>query len=172
MPSPDCNTAEVRNECFPFILMLSSFLKAIADTLPGGTKQWKIIGLLRQKWQILKITLPQKNGHRIKTPPSKLMILVSSCWKKNCIRKNGHKLVYSVPRFLKIIDRRCCAFFLGHPAVLHGVNLMYIRLAHIPCLNTCSRSHLHEITDSFCYQEKFGKILDLNLSHLKRSGRI
>ena len=30
----------------------------------------------RSLWQILKMTLPQKNGHRIKTPSSKLIILV------------------------------------------------------------------------------------------------
>ena len=76
------------------LLMLSSVLKARADTLSGGTKQWKFavrqLWLLRQKWQILKLTLPQKNGHRIKTPSSKLMILVSFCWKRNSICFNAH----------------------------------------------------------------------------------
>ena len=34
VPSPDCNTAELRNECFS-LFMLSSFYKARANTLPG-----------------------------------------------------------------------------------------------------------------------------------------
>ena len=57
--------------------------------------------------QILKITLPQKNSRRIKTPSSKLMILVSSCWEKNFMHNNAHNF-HSVPRFLEIIDRKCC----------------------------------------------------------------
>ena len=36
--------------------------------------------LLIEKKQILKMTLPQKNGSRIKTPSSKLLILESFCW--------------------------------------------------------------------------------------------
>ena len=39
--------------------------------------------LLIEKKQILKMTLPQKNGSRIKTPSSKLLILKSFCWKEN-----------------------------------------------------------------------------------------
>ena len=61
---------------------------------------------------ILKMTLPQKNGHRIKTPSSELMILVSSCWKKNFIRNNGHSLFILSLVFLKSL---IIAFFLGHP---------------------------------------------------------
>ena len=92
--------------------MLSSFFKARADTLPRGAKQWKFavrqLWLLRQKWQILKMTLPQKNDHRIKTPSSKLMILVSCYWEKNSVHINAHNLFHFLPRFLEIIDRRCC----------------------------------------------------------------
>ena len=121
VPSPDCNTAELRNECFS-LFMLSSFYQARANTLPGGAKQWKFLvrqlWLLRQKWQILKMTLPQKNGHRIQTPSSKLMILVSSCWKNNFIRNNGHSFVYSVPHFVEIIDRKCC--ILSGPPCING----------------------------------------------------
>ena len=40
--------------------------------------------------QILKMTLSQKNGHIIKTPSSKLTILVSSCSEKNSICNNAH----------------------------------------------------------------------------------
>ena len=36
--------------------------------------------------------LPQQNGHRIKTPSLKFIILVSSCWEKNSIPNNAHKL--------------------------------------------------------------------------------
>ena len=42
MPSPDCITAELRNECFS-LFMLFSFYKARANTLPGGAKQWKFL---------------------------------------------------------------------------------------------------------------------------------
>ena len=42
--------------------------------------------LLIQKKQNLKITLPQKNGSRIKTPSSKSLILVSFCRKRNVLR--------------------------------------------------------------------------------------
>ena len=45
--------------------------------------------LLIQKEQILKLTLPQKNGSRIKTPSSKSLILVSFCWKKNVLLINA-----------------------------------------------------------------------------------
>ena len=44
VPSPDYNTAELRNDCFS-LFMLSSFFKARADTLPGEAKQWKIFGI-------------------------------------------------------------------------------------------------------------------------------
>ena len=48
-----------------------------------------------------KMTLPQKNGSRIKTPSSKLKILVSSCWKKNFIRNNAHNYFILSLVFLK-----------------------------------------------------------------------
>ena len=114
VPSPDCNTAELCNECFS-LFMLSSFYKARANTLPGGAKQWKFSvrqsWLLRRKWQILKMILPQKN---VQTPSSKWMILVSSCWKKNFIRNNGHSLFMLSLVFLKSLFVSV-AFFLGHP---------------------------------------------------------
>ena len=44
--------------------------------------------LLIEKKHILKMTLPQQNGSRIKTPSSKL-ILVSVRWKKNFLRINA-----------------------------------------------------------------------------------
>ena len=50
-----------------------------------GAQTW----LLIQKEQILKITLPQKNGSRIKTPSSKSLILVSFCRKKNVLYINA-----------------------------------------------------------------------------------
>ena len=60
---------------------------------PGGATQrnsslpqtW----LLIQKEQILKLTLPQKNGSRIKTPSSKSLILVSFCRKRNVLLINA-----------------------------------------------------------------------------------
>ena len=63
--------------------MLASLYKARAvyiDTLPGEAKQWKKIGTqfvtFEIEGQILNMILPQKNGHRIKTPSSKLTILL------------------------------------------------------------------------------------------------
>ena len=116
--SPGCNTAKLRNEWFS-LFILSSFFKARADTLPGGSKQWKFsvrqLWLLRQKWQILQMTLPHKNGHRIKTPSSKLMILVSFCWeKKRIVRINARNFFISPLVFLKLLIVSV-AFFLGHP---------------------------------------------------------
>ena len=73
--------------------------------------------------QILKMTLPQKNGHRIKTPSSKLTILVSSYWKKNFIRNNAHKMFHSVPRFLEIIDQKCCILS-GPPCIMNDSYLI------------------------------------------------
>ena len=117
VPPPDCNTAELHNECFS-LFMLSSFYKARANTLPGGGKQCKFLvrqlWLLRQKWQIWKMTLPQKNCHRIQTPSSKLMILVSSFWKKNIIHNNWHSLFILFLVFLQSLIVSV-AFFLGHP---------------------------------------------------------
>ena len=79
--------------------------------------------------QILKMTLPQKNGHRIKTPSSKLTILVSSCWEKNFIRNNAHNFFILSLVFLKLLIVSV-AFFLGHPVDNHkrtfevcGVNM-------------------------------------------------
>ena len=60
------------------------------------------------------MTLPQKNGHRIKTPSSKLTILVSSCWEKNFVRNNAHNFSLLSLIFLKLLIVSV-AFFLGHP---------------------------------------------------------
>ena len=65
-------------------------------------------------WQILKMTLPQKNGHRIQTPSSKLTMLVSSCWEKKFIRNNAHNFFILSLVFLKLLIVSV-AFFLGHP---------------------------------------------------------
>ena len=70
--------------------------------------------LLIQKEQILKITLPQKNGSRIKTPSSKLTILVSSCWEKHYTNNNAHKFFILFLVFLNLLIGSV-AFFLGHP---------------------------------------------------------
>ena len=59
-------------------------------------------------------TLPQKNGHIIKTPSSKLMILVSFCWEKNSIHINVHNFLILSLVFVKLLTEGV-AFFLGHP---------------------------------------------------------
>ena len=73
--------------------------------------------LLTQKEPILKITLPQKNGPRIKTPSSKSLILVSFCKKENVLLINAlTKLIYSMVSLKLVI--KIVAFFLGHPVYL------------------------------------------------------
>ena len=70
------------------------------------------------KVQILKMTLHQKSGHRIKTPSSKLAFLVSSCWEKNFIRDNTHNFfILAVPSLLEIIDCKCC-ILAGPPCIV------------------------------------------------------
>ena len=117
MAPPDSNTAKLRNECFS-LFMLASLYKARADTLPGEAKQWTIFGTqivtFEIEEQILKMTLPHKNGHRIKMPSSTLTILVSSCWKKNFIRNNAHNFFILSLVFLKLLIISV-AFFLGQP---------------------------------------------------------
>ena len=71
---------------------------------------------------IMKMTLPQKNGHRIKTPLLKLMILVSFYWEKNSLRINAHNFFIFSLVFLKLLIVSV-AFFLGHPVC---VSLSYI----------------------------------------------
>ena len=64
-------------------------LRNFAALQSGGATQRN--SSLPQTWlleQILKMTLPQKNGSRIKTPSSKSLILVSFCWKKNVLLIN------------------------------------------------------------------------------------
>ena len=64
---------------FFFIHAVFIFLQSKSKHFTRGSQTMKILvrqsWLLRQKWQILKMTLAQKNGHRIKTLSSKLMIL-------------------------------------------------------------------------------------------------
>ena len=71
--------------------MLASLYKARADTLPGEAKQmeicWYVNCDFRDRRANLEIDIASENGHIIKTPSSKLTILVSSCWEKNFIRK-------------------------------------------------------------------------------------
>ena len=118
---PDCKAAKLRNECFS-LFTLALLYKARADTLPGEAKQLNIFGTLivtfEIEGQILKITLPQKSGHRIKTSSSKLTILVSSCWEKNFIRNNVHNFFILSLVFLKLLIVSV-AFFLGHPVYVY-----------------------------------------------------
>ena len=65
----------------------------------------------------LKMALPQKNGHRIKTPSSRLMILVSFRWEKNSVRINAHNFFIFSLVFLKLLIVGV-AFFLGHPVYI------------------------------------------------------
>ena len=60
------------------------------------------------------MTLPQKNGSRIKTPSSKSLIFVSFCWKKNVLLLNAlTNLIQSLISLKLVIVG--VAFFLGHP---------------------------------------------------------
>ena len=88
--------------------------------------------LLIQKFkQNLKMTLPQKNGHRIKTPSSKLTILVSSCWKKNFIRNNAHNFFILSLVFLILLNVSV-AFFLGHPVQTSYYYYYTLRSSNMP----------------------------------------
>ena len=71
-------------------------------------------GLLIQKEQILKMTLPQKNGSRIKTPSSKSLIWVSFCWEKYVLLINALTNSILLLISLKLVIL-AVAFFLGHP---------------------------------------------------------
>ena len=73
---------------------------------------------LIQKKQIVKMTLPEKNGSRIKTLSSKSLILVLFCWKKNFLHINA------LTNFFKISDHRCCVLP-GPPCVINS-NWLYI----------------------------------------------
>ena len=73
----------------------------------------------------MKMTLPQKNGHRIKTPSSKLTILVSSCWEKNFIRNNAYNFFILSLVFLKLLIVSV-AFFLGHPVYRNQLLLLLL----------------------------------------------
>ena len=118
VPSLGCNTAELRNECFS-LFTLSSFSQSKSKHFTQGSQTnwnfryvncdfWDRSGKF-WKWHCLK-----KTANRIQTPSSKLMILVSSCWKKNFIRNNRHSLFILSLVFLKSLIVSV-AFFLGHP---------------------------------------------------------
>ena len=93
--------------------MLAPLYKARADTLPGQAKQWNIFGTsivtFEIEGQILKMTLPQKNGHKIKTPEFiKINDLGVILLGKSFHTQICTQLFHSVPSFLEIIDRKCC----------------------------------------------------------------
>ena len=117
---PESNAVKLRNECFS-LFMLALLYKARANTLPGEANQWKIFGTeivtFEIEGQIFKITLPQKNSHRIKTPSSNLTIVVSSCWGKNFIHNKAQNffILFLIFLILLIVS---VAFFLGHPVWL------------------------------------------------------
>ena len=80
-----------------------------------GTKFQLLQACLRgEKMHILKMTLPQKNSPRIKTPYPYLMNLVSNYLEKNIlsdtVKINGIQSRMSLKLRIKIV-----AFFLGHP---------------------------------------------------------
>ena len=115
VPSPDCNAAELRNECVS-LFMLSSFYKARANTYTRRSQTMEIFGMTfeTEVANFENDIASLKNGHRIQTPSSKLMILVSTCWKKNFIPNNGHSLFILSLVFLNSLIVSV-AFCLGHP---------------------------------------------------------
>ena len=125
VPSPDCNTAEfIRNECLTLYSCCLRFSKQEQTLYQGKPNmgkfsvRQKIIVTFETEVANLKMILPQKNGHKIKIPLSKWMILVSSCWKKHFIRNNAHNLFIMSLVFLEIIDHRCCVLS-GPPCKMH-----------------------------------------------------
>ena len=79
---------------------------------------------------ILKMTLPQKNGHRIKTLSSKLTILVSSCWETNFICNNAHNYLILLLVSFKLL-LKSVAFFLGHPVYFKKLVIRQIPLQQV-----------------------------------------
>ena len=116
--------------------MLSSFFKARADSLPGEAKQWKIYGTSIETFETevsnSENDIAQQYGHRIKTPPSKLMILVSSCWGENV-----YAIMHTTFKFLSLVFLKLLivgvAFFLGHRVYSMGYNNMKPETANNNC---------------------------------------
>ena len=103
-----------------------------------------IVTLIEKK-QILKITLPQKNGSRIKTPSSKLLILVSFCWQKRIFYALMHSLIWFSPWFLLLkLVIIGVAFFLGHPVyykmIIWCMSVISSLLAFCPSVTLKKRS--------------------------------
>ena len=87
-------------------------------------RQMKTFPLLQacsrgEKYYILKMTLPQKNSPRMKTPYPYLMNLVSNYLEKNIlsstVKINGIQSRMSLKLRIKVV-----AFFLGHPVYKDG----------------------------------------------------
>ena len=107
--------------------------------------------------QILKMTMHQKSGNRIKTPSSKLAFLVSSCWEKNFIRNNAHNFFILSLVFLKLLIVSV-AFFLGHP-VYHKHMNTFLSLIRFTWLNhtkgyvhPCTRIRVNPMSSIFLHQ--------------------
>ena len=85
-----------------------------------GTKFQLLQACLRGKVAILKMTLPQKNGPRIKTPyPSLDELGVKLLGKEYSIQYSNTATVYQSITSLKL-RIKIVAFFLGHPVYSEG----------------------------------------------------
>ena len=103
VPSPDCNTAELNASLYSCCLRFS---KQEQTLYPGKPNNGKNFGDVNVTFEIEVANFEndiasEKRPYRIKTPSSKLMILVSSCRKKNFIHNNAHNLIILSLVFLK-----------------------------------------------------------------------
>ena len=85
----------------------------------GEAKKWEIFGtsIVTVETEVANFEndiASEKRPYRIKTPSSKLMILVSFCSEKNSICINAHNYFILSLVFLKLLIVGV-AFFLGHP---------------------------------------------------------
>ena len=113
-------------ECFPRVVPLQNYVMnaslihtvfVFQSTLPGSqTMEIYRTSIVTFETEVanFEMTLPQKNGHRIETSSSKLMILASSCWKRILYAIMDTACLFCPLVFLKSLIVSV-AFFLGHP---------------------------------------------------------
>ena len=102
------------NHSFPYVTLQRYHPREATQRNSSRPQSWLLI-----EKQILKMTLPQKNGSRIKTPSSKLLILVSLfCWDFFFFYQLMSSLI--CPDFFEISDNRCCVLS-GPPCIASNI---------------------------------------------------
>ena len=101
---PDCSTTKLRNECFPFIHAVYVFQsKSRHSTRGSQTMDFLVtMSIVTFETEVANFEndIPsEKRPYRINTPSSKLVILVSSCWKKFFLRIKMYTTISFSPSF-------------------------------------------------------------------------